>query len=275
LKYVPRPVDHSVNAPNARPLWELFKFSVRLIVLVSMVYLILGWFVDWVAPLISPRQEERLSQAILRRLPSSAGPPSATQKKVQALLERTLRTGAITANYRVVVLEKTDPNAMAFPGGIIGVTTGLLKSVESENELVMVLGHEVGHFHHRDHLRGLGRGLLLALLLLPITGSDANVSRLININLSHMHSRYSQTQELAADRYGFDLLMNVYGHAGGVSQFFARSAKKENRWLKRLPGNTHPASSDRAKIFETRIRDEKLPVKPVVPLSLRVSQSIN
>ena len=42
---------------------------------------------------------------------------------------------------------------------------GLLAQAESENELMMVLGHELGHFANRDHLRGLGRALLVQIAI--------------------------------------------------------------------------------------------------------------
>ena len=63
---------------------------------------------------------------------------------------------------RVRVIEG-EPNAFALPGGEIWVTTGLLEQTESENEIAFVLGHEIGHFRSRDHLRSLGRGLLFGL----------------------------------------------------------------------------------------------------------------
>jgi predicted Zn-dependent protease len=37
------------------------------------------------------------------------------------------------------------PNAMAFPGGAIAVTTGLLRTLDAEDELAGVLAHEVAH----------------------------------------------------------------------------------------------------------------------------------
>ncbi len=40
------------------------------------------------------------------------------------------------------------------------VFTGLLEKMTSENELAFVLAHELGHYDHRDHLRGLGRAAL-------------------------------------------------------------------------------------------------------------------
>jgi hypothetical protein len=44
-----------------------------------------------------------------------------------------------------------------------------MKQVESENELAFVLGHELGHFRNRDHLKSLGRDLALALLIATLS----------------------------------------------------------------------------------------------------------
>ena len=74
--------------------------------------------------------------------------------------------------FRVEIDSSAAPNAMALPGGLIVVTQGLLDQVESENELAFVLGHELGHFRNRDHLRALGRGIMISLFLAVVTGND-------------------------------------------------------------------------------------------------------
>lgn len=54
------------------------------------------------------------------------------------------------ANWEFVVFQDDAVNAFAMPGGKIGVNTGLLQLVESDDELAAVLGHEVCHvlFEH-------------------------------------------------------------------------------------------------------------------------------
>lgn len=50
--------------------------------------------------------------------------------------------------FKFYILNTDVPNAYAFPGGIIFVTKGLLKSIHSEAELACVLGHEIAHVTH-------------------------------------------------------------------------------------------------------------------------------
>jgi metalloendopeptidase OMA1, mitochondrial len=51
-----------------------------------------------------------------------------------------------TAQWEFVVFDAPENvNAFALPGGKVGVYTGLLKLVESDDELAMVMGHEIAH----------------------------------------------------------------------------------------------------------------------------------
>jgi Zn-dependent protease with chaperone function len=61
-------------------------------------------------------------------------------------------------------------NAMAVPGGKMVVFSGLLDSLSSTNGLMFVLAHEVGHFKNRDHLRLMGRGIVLSILAMLALG---------------------------------------------------------------------------------------------------------
>lgn len=59
----------------------------------------------------------------------------------------------------VSVLDTPIPNAFAAPGGYIFITKGALKYVQSEDELVAILGHEAGHVFH-DHLLANTRAVM-------------------------------------------------------------------------------------------------------------------
>lgn len=49
-------------------------------------------------------------------------------------------------NISVKILKNTEPNAFCLANGTILVTTGLLSTIESEDELVAILTHEIAHF---------------------------------------------------------------------------------------------------------------------------------
>lgn len=48
-------------------------------------------------------------------------------------------------NYEFIVLDKEEKNAMSLGGGRIYINLGMLKAVDSEDELAAVLAHEIGH----------------------------------------------------------------------------------------------------------------------------------
>lgn len=47
--------------------------------------------------------------------------------------------------WRFYVIQNNIPNAFAFPNGMVFVHTGLLKIMENESQLALVLGHEISH----------------------------------------------------------------------------------------------------------------------------------
>ncbi len=147
--------------------------------------------------------------------------------------------------YRLVLMENESPNAFAFPGGTIGVTTGLLEALDADMETAFVIGHEMGHFAHRDHLKGVGRalgsGVLLAILF---GGGMENIGQALDLAVQRT---YSQSREMAADRYGLRLVHDVYGKTGGVDRLF-RLLKETGElpaWAYMLA--THPAPEKRIK----------------------------
>jgi predicted Zn-dependent protease len=59
--------------------------------------------------------------------------------------------------YHFGILETSDPNAYACPGGIILITRGLIKECQNEDELAAVLAHEVAHIAHKDGVNSINK----------------------------------------------------------------------------------------------------------------------
>ena len=148
-------------------------------------------------------------------------------------------------SFRLEIDDSKIANAMALPGGLIVVTQGLLDQVESENELAFVLGHELGHFRNRDHLRSLGRGVVLSIFIAAIGSGDGGG---IGTNITDLALRnFSRRQERQADEFGLLLVQSQYGHVNEAWRFFERWDEYENRtamdFLSHL--STHPKSGER------------------------------
>ncbi len=59
--------------------------------------------------------------------------------------------------YNFVVVESPLQNAFSCPGGIIFISSGLLKTIQSEDQLAGVLAHEVAHVGHKHALKSIQR----------------------------------------------------------------------------------------------------------------------
>ena len=124
------------------------------------------------------------------------------------------------------------------------MTEGLLQQVESQNELAFVLGHELGHFRNRDHLRALGRGIALSLFFTVTSGSDVSG---LGIKVSDLALRgFSRKQELAADSFGLDVVNAQYGHVSEAWRLFERWDTEDGTLLDIATyTSTHPQPDDR------------------------------
>ncbi len=59
--------------------------------------------------------------------------------------------------YNFVVVESPLQNAFSCPGGIIFISSGLLKTIKSEDQLAGILAHEVAHVGHKHALKSIQR----------------------------------------------------------------------------------------------------------------------
>ena len=121
----------------------------------------------------------------------------------------------------------------------------------------MILGHEIGHFAHRDHLKKLSNFLLIKLLFLfmfeptNIIHSGADLTNMI------VNAQYSQKQEIEADKFGLYLLNEYYGHVAGATDFFTKlQAEKNNINAKIAFLSSHPLPQKRINKLEKLIKTE-------------------
>ncbi|MSQ90746.1 MAG: hypothetical protein EXS01_05045 [Phycisphaerales bacterium] len=86
--------------------------------------------------------------------------------------------------YQFVVIDDDKTiNAIAIPGGVILITTGMLKFLESEDELAAILGHEIAHIEERHGLKAAedaGAGKLPSLLAVAEMAATGSLDGFLN-----------------------------------------------------------------------------------------------
>ena len=220
MKYTARHPGTNVNVSKTHPLKEFAILAGGLLAIVIGLYLALGLVVDLIVPRLSMDLEKKMAGAFVGRL-AEADEVADTTRSVQALVDRLLDRCAQLPYTITVHVQKADAiNAAALPGGHMVVFTGLLEEMTSENELAFVLAHELGHFAHRDHLRGLGRALVLITASTVLLGADNSINSMIGQGMLLTELSFSRKQETQADEFALDTLACHYGHVAGATTFF-------------------------------------------------------
>ena len=227
-----------------------FQYFFGGIILAVLVYFVLGYAVDFVVPRVPVSVERKVFSTLGLENKMSGGQANTSDprlKQLQPMLTQLSAQPEVPKlNYRLFLMDKSDPNAFAVPGGSIGVTSGLLDTLGKQDIAVaFVIGHELGHFKNRDHLRGLGRGLALQLAFSMFLGDSDLVNWLGGRALVLMHRKYDRKQEEAADRFGLFLVYNTYGTTKGTTKLFEVLQKSDDRPGWAYMFSTHPAARAR------------------------------
>lgn len=213
------------------------------------IYFAIGVIVDLAVSYISVEREVALFQKfdpIHLSDDISDGHNSEQLQNAQRILDQLVVDHSVPAiPYTLVLLDQQEPNAFAIPGGTLGVTRGLLELVNDDVELGFVLAHELGHFKHRDHLRGLGRAIGITAIFATVFGNTIDDNAMGMVLTTALGNAYSRQQELAADTFGLQLIYRQLGTTEGFDRLFRvlEEQSETPEWLFMMA--THPAPSDR------------------------------
>ncbi len=266
MQYTGNLPESNDNVTHESPLKEFFILLVALLVIIFGVYYALGFAVDYSISKLSPETEMALFKPLKSQLTQLK--TSDTQTDYLQNIVNQLQQDCVSLPYKVkvYVVEQSIPNAMAMFGGNVIVYSGLLPLLKSENALAFVLGHELGHFKNRDHLRGLGRTIVLVTLSAIIFGPDSGISEFLAGTLTLAESSHSRGQESKADEVALDALNCRYGHVAGATGFFEEMLKQDN-----LPKfaefiSTHPHNENRIEKIKSLSQSLGYKTKSITPL---------
>jgi Zn-dependent protease with chaperone function len=247
-QYIPKPDAEGINSPaQGTPVKDAIILVAGFLSFVAIVYFVSGFVTEKVISKISIESETKFFQKLY---PKSIETKSQVLKPFAEKIQK-----HISFPLHLSISCTSEVNAFAFPGGAVSVTQGLLEKVKTENGLMFVLGHEIGHFKNRDHLQGLGRQIVLATTLALVgIGSEAN--QLFNLSQIPIRS-FQREQETEADRVGLELLEKIYGHTQGADEFFNYLSSKETDVEKVVAkfASTHPASADRLQFVQKHMAE--------------------
>ena len=247
MNYQPSLPEHNDNVSHQNPVREFFVLITGVLVFVGIGYWALGLFVDVAVDYLSPEQEAQLFSNIDINWDFGEESMPEEQAKLQALVDSLKPCLSLPYPITVSLVKSDMVNAMAVPGGKMVVFSGLLDSVSSTNGLMFILAHELGHFKNRDHLRLMGRGIVLSILAILTFGGDSGFSDILASTINLRTAKYSQSRESQADHTALQTLQCHFGHVGGATELFESLKAQEEAFDFELLHyfSTHPELQQR------------------------------
>ena len=130
--------------------------------------------------------------------------------------------------YHFTVVNTSEINAFALPGGFIYVNRGLIEAADNEDELVGVLGHEIAHVvarHGAEQVQraayaNLGLSVLGSLLG---NGAGAQLGKVAaEMATAGTFMRFTRDAEREADQLGAENVVSVGRDPRGMITFFEK-----------------------------------------------------
>ena len=181
-------------------------------------------------------------------------------KRLNRLTQGLKDIEGIPLNFKVYYV--TDVNAFACPDGSVRVFSSLMDAMTDE-ELLGVIGHEIGHVAHKDSKKGFRRALLTSALKDGIASTNGTAAALSESQLGSLgealvNATYSQKQESKADAYGFDFLKKNGKNPWAMALAFEKLKKmeedagvqKDSKWKRMF--SSHPDLDKRIKTMSKR-----------------------
>lgn len=139
------------------------------------------------------------------------------------------------------------PNAFALPSGIIVMTDELVALAASDEELMAVLAHEIGHVRGRHALRHIIQGAGVSAMALVLLGDVSSISALATAAPALLQARHSRDLEREADGFARQWLAANRIPAGRFDEILCRMAGQQTGSEPPAFLSSHPAMGERAR----------------------------
>lgn len=155
-------------------------------------------------------------------------------------------------SWRVRIVDNDEVlNAFCTPGGYIYVYTGIMKYLDSEDQLAGVLGHEIAHADMRHSTRQMTTMYGVDALMGALAGDKA-ILKTIATGISSLSGlKFSRTHETEADNKSVEFLCPTDYNADGGGKFFEKMiADGQGKTIEFL--STHPNPDKRVENFHAQ-----------------------
>lgn len=153
---------------------------------------------------------------------------------------------------RVLIVDSSTVNAVAFPGNLVVLYSGLVKAMDGPEELAGVLAHEIGHCVAHDARNALIREVGLSVLV-GASGAGSAGELASEVIRGAVRIRYGRRAEERADEFAVSLLASSDLDPTAYSdalRALAETAENAPEWARYV--DVHPPLDSRITLAEKR-----------------------
>ena len=152
---------------------------------------------------------------------------NAYTKRLRSLTKGLTAVDGIPLNFKV--FQEDQVNAFACADGSVRVYTGIM-DVMSDNELLGVIGHEIGHVAMKHTKKEMRTSMLTSAALEGLASTSQTMATLTDSQLGAignaiLNAQYSKKQESQADDYGYEFLKSNGRNPWGMAMSFEKLQK--------------------------------------------------
>ncbi|MCW8825605.1 MAG: M48 family metallopeptidase [Gammaproteobacteria bacterium] len=248
-------LPEGINTGKENPLKEFAILTSGVVGSIFLVITLLIFVVDNFADKIPFEVEQRLPVSGLIEEQNIEPLPH----YLEALSQKVIDSLGLPEPMQITVhyLNSDTVNAFATLGGHIVLYRGLLEKLTYEDELAMIIAHEVSHIKHRHPIMNASHGIVVGLVLSLVGASSGNdvVSKLLGTTGMVTMMKYSRDNEQQADRDAVNSLIKIYGNAeGALALFKVLDSEHGDRGTVEF-FNTHPLNKNRSAEAQTLINE--------------------
>ena len=167
------------------------------------------------------------------------------------------KTSRADLDWRFAVVNSSDVNAFALPGGFIYLNRGAIEQAGRFDEIAGIMGHEIGHVvrrHSVKQLQGQERRTVELVLLCTLTRICHSVGGRVAVQVGEdaLAAKYSQHDEAEADSEGVVNTLRAGIDPEGLPSFFEKLFEQQERQPSLVEAffATHP--TDQSRVAATR-----------------------
>jgi predicted Zn-dependent protease len=179
------------------------------------------------------------------------------------------RTRRADLDWHFKVVNSSEVNAFALPGGFVYVNRGAIEQADRLDELAGIMGHEIGHVvrrHSVEQMQKARRGEVGILVLCTLTRVCSTVGGqvAVDVGAQAVQAHYSQKDEAQADSEGVLNTVRAGIDPEGLPAFFQKllDTQREQPGAVDAFFSTHPTDASRVAATRREIAQLNPPPGP-------------